>query len=102
MNDLIWRAVKRAEIPAVKEPVGLMQDGKRPDEATLIPWARDKPLAWDVMVPDTYAESHIHDTVIQAGAAADRAGINKCVKYRILENSRIFFPVTIETGGSWN
>ena len=24
-NDLIWRAVKRAEIPAVKQPVGLKQ-----------------------------------------------------------------------------
>ena len=102
MNDLIWRAVKRAEIPAVKQPVGLMQDGKRPDGATLIPWARDKHLAWDVTVPDTYVDSHIHDTAIQAGAAADRAAINKCAKYRPLENSHIFFPVSIEIGGSWN
>ena len=103
MNDLIWTAVKRAEIPAVKEPVGLMQDGKRLDGATLIPWARGKPLAWDVTVPkDTYADSHIHDTAIQAGAAADRADINKCAKYRTLENSHIFFPVSIETGGLWN
>ena len=47
MNDLIWRAVKRAEIPAVKEPVGLMQDGKRSDGATLIPWARGKPLEYE-------------------------------------------------------
>ena len=53
-------------------------------------------------VPDTYADSHIHDTAIQAGAAADRAAINKCAKYRTLENSYIFFPVSIETGDSWN
>ena len=31
-------------------------------------------------MPDTYAYSHIHDTAIQAGAAADRAAINKCAK----------------------
>jgi len=32
LNDIIWRAMKHAHIPAVKEPVGLMrQDGKRPD-----------------------------------------------------------------------
>ena len=32
LHDIIWRAMKRAQIPAVKEPVGLMrQDGKRPD-----------------------------------------------------------------------
>ena len=29
LNDIIWRAMKRAQIPAVKEPVGLMrQDGQ--------------------------------------------------------------------------
>ena len=79
-----------------------MQDGKRPDGETLVPCARGKTLALNVTVPDTYADSHIHDTAIQAGAASDRAAINKCAKYRTLENSHIFFPVSIETGGSWN
>ena len=38
-NDIIWRAVGAAGIPAVKEPSGLdKQDGKRPDGLTLIPW----------------------------------------------------------------
>ena len=38
-NDIIWRAVGAAGVPAVKEPSGLdRQDGKRPDELTLIPW----------------------------------------------------------------
>ena len=38
LNDIIWRAMKRAQIPAVKEPVGLMrQDGKRPDGTTILP-----------------------------------------------------------------
>ena len=37
LNDIIWRAVNRAQIPAVKEPVGLSRsDGQRPDGATLI------------------------------------------------------------------
>ena len=53
LNDIIWRAMKRAQIPAVKEPVGLMlQEGKRPDGTTVLPWPRGKPLAWDVTVPD--------------------------------------------------
>ena len=56
---------------AVKEPPGLSRDdGKRPDGATLLPWAKGKPLAWDVTVPDTYADSHLADTVTTAGAAA--------------------------------
>ena len=38
LNDIVWRAVKKAQYPAVKEPVGLSRsDGKRPDGATLIP-----------------------------------------------------------------
>ena len=38
LNDIIWRAVKRAQYPSVKEPVGLSRsDVKRPDGATLIP-----------------------------------------------------------------
>ena len=46
-------------MPAVKEPINLMRDdNKRPDGTTLLPWARGKPMAWDVTVPHTYAESH--------------------------------------------
>jgi len=39
-----------------------MRDNKRPDGTTLfslLPWARGKPMAWDVTVPDTFAESHM-------------------------------------------
>jgi len=57
----------------VKEPAGLSRDdGKRPDSVTLLPWAKGKPLAWDVTVPDTYADSHLTDTATTAGAAADK------------------------------
>jgi len=48
--------MKRAQIPSVKEPVGLLrQHGKCPDGTTILPWSRGKPMAWDVTVPDTYA-----------------------------------------------
>ena len=102
MNDIIWRAVKRAQIPVVKEPVGLSMDGKRPDGATLIPWARGKPLAWDVTVPDTFAKSHLQNTATQACAAADTAADNKVTKYAHLATTHMFVPISVETGGSWN
>jgi len=47
INDIIWRAIKRAQVPAVKEPVSLTLE-KRPDGTTLLPWGKGKPLAWDV------------------------------------------------------
>ena len=38
INDIIYRACFRADIPAVKEPTGLTRtDGKRPDGSTLVP-----------------------------------------------------------------
>ena len=58
-------------------------------------------MAWDVTVPDTYADSHLADTETTAGAAADKAASNKEAKYRQLANSNIV-PVAIETAGTWN
>jgi len=90
-------------VPAVKEPPCLSRDdGKRPDGVTLLPWAKGKPLAWDVTVQDTYADSHLADTATTAWAAADKAASNKEAKYRQLANSHIFVPVDIETAGTWN
>jgi len=52
LNDVLWRAIKRAQMFAVKEPISLIRDdNKRPEGTTLLPWARGKPMAWDVTVP---------------------------------------------------
>jgi len=84
MNDVVWRTIKRAQISAAKDPFSLMQqDGKRPDGTTLLPWVRGKSMAWDVTVPDTYAESHIDQTA--------RKAANKTVKYGAMSVSHIFF-----------
>jgi len=43
LNDLLWRALSKADIPAVKEPSGLLRtDGKRPDGVTQLPWRTGK------------------------------------------------------------
>jgi len=103
VNDILWRSIKRAQLPEVKEPVSLVrQDGKQPDGVTLLPWARGKPLAWHITVPDTYAKSHLHDTACRQAAAADKAAANKSSKYRDLAGTHLFFPVAIETAGTWN
>ena len=59
-------------------------------------------MAWDVTVPDTYAQCHVNDTSIQAGTAADSAAAAKKVKYTDIANTHMFIPVAIETGGPWN
>jgi len=51
-------AFKKAQVLSVKEPPGLSYDGgKRQGGVTLLPRAKGKPLARDVSVPDTYADS---------------------------------------------
>ena len=77
-------------------------DGKRPGSATQIPWTRGKPLAWDITIPDTFANSYIGDTSTRATAAADRATANKTVKYTDLANTHHFVPIAVEMGGAWN
>ena len=81
VNDILWRAVKRAQVPAAKEPANLiLQNGKCPDSSTLITWSRGKPMAWDVTVPDSYAESHIGNTATEARAATNQATANKIAR----------------------
>ena len=41
----------------------------RPDGATLIPWTRGKPLAWDITVADTYANSYVDSTATRGGSS---------------------------------
>jgi len=103
LNDILWKAVKRAQMPAVKEPIRLMwDDNKRPDGTTLLPWARGKPVAWDVTVPDAYAESHIGSTATKPGAAAHKSAQNKIDKYSKLASTHIFYPFAIESAGKWH
>jgi len=88
MNDILCRAIKWAQIPAVKEePMSLLQQ----DGITLLPRARGKPMAWDVTVlVDTYAKLHISHRAGEAAAAANRASASKTAKYGALPVSHIF------------
>jgi len=51
------------------------QDGKRPDDLTLIPWQRGKPLTWDITVAHTLADSYVSATARSGGAAAEQAAV---------------------------
>ena len=57
LNDLVYRALRRADIPTAKEPAGLVRtDGKRPDGLTLIPWREGRCLSWDVTIVPNFGE----------------------------------------------
>jgi len=61
INELIYRALGRAGVAAMREPSGLVSEtALHPDGATVIPWVQGKCLAWDATTPDTLAASHIY------------------------------------------
>jgi len=102
LNDLIWRALQRAKVPAAKEPTGLVRsDGKRPDGATMVPWARGRCMAWDVTVSDTLAPSHVQTSATRAGAVAEQSEALKINKYASIAISHTFIPLAFETLGAW-
>jgi len=103
INDIVHRALVRADIAASKEPMGLIAGSSlRPDGASLIPWSKGKPLAWDATTADTLAASHLPSTSNCAGAASAHAALLKNQKYSDLTSTFHFVPVAVETLGPWN
>jgi len=103
INDLVYRALHRANVPAVKEPAGLLRsDGKRPDGLTLIPWHGGRSATWDVTVTDTMAASYLGSTSTMAGGAAKAAADRKIQKYTNLMGTYHFVPLAVETLGPVN
>ena len=111
LNDVIWRSLSRAKIHALKEPAGLSvqcgrRDGagfslKRPDGASITPWRRGKSVSWDVTVANTFANSYIASTSVEAGTAAEIAAVRKKTKYLELAQKYLFVPLVCEVTGVW-
>jgi len=102
VNDLLCRAFISAGTLATREPHSLCTNGeKRPDGVTQVPWKRGRCLAWDATCPDTYAQSHIQASSVQAGSAATVAEANKTLKYSDIIAGIDFVPFAIETSGVW-
>ena len=55
-----------------------------------------------VTVSDTYADSHINMTSSEAWAAARQAASTKNTNYIDIASTHIFYPIAIETAGSWD
>jgi hypothetical protein len=76
----MWLCRRRADVPAVKEPAGLVRiDGKRPDSLILI--SLQGGLTWDVTVVDIIAASYLAPKSFAAGGASATAVARKSAKY---------------------
>ena len=100
VNELIRKSLASAKIPSHLEPSGIMRsDGKRPDEATEMPWKNSRTMLWDATCPDNFALSHVAHAAREAGTVTSQAERNKCQKYAFLSTSHHFVPIAIETSG---
>jgi len=83
-----------ASFPSVLEPIDTcLEDGKRPDGMTMIPWSKGEALLWDAICVDTYAALHLNLSSVSAGTAASEAEVKKQNKYRSLSNDYNFVAV---------
>jgi len=82
INGVIYRAFASAQVTGAKEPAALScSDGRRPDGMTLIPWQNDKALTCDVTVATTVADFYISASARSTDAAAELVVMRKITKY---------------------
>ena len=100
INDIIYRACCRTDIPAVKKPTGLTRtDGKRPDDSILVPWSAGKCVIWEVTIADIMAPSYAAISSVSAGLVAEQSSTRKLAKYSELAINHIFVPIAMESFG---
>ena len=60
LNVIVWETLKRPDIPATKEPAGVVRGGgKRSDGLTLMPCQGRRCLKWDTTIIDTLTVSYV-------------------------------------------
>ena len=102
LNDIVCRALKSSGMASILESSGFNGgDGTKPDGITIFPFSQGKALCWDATCINTFAESSINDTAIEAGHAAAKAENSKRAKYPDLVRRFRFEPVAIETSGAF-
>ena len=81
INYLIWRALKRSDAPAAKEPAGLLRDdGKRPNGFTLVPWQNGRCLTWNATMVNTLATCYLASTSSHNCSTAEGASIRNKIE----------------------
>ena len=100
LNDVVNRALSSAGFPAVLEPVGLDRgDGRRPDGLTVFPFREGRCLTWDATCVDTFKDTIIVQSALEAGSAARQAEERKRQHYEDISTRYLFEPVALETSG---
>ena len=100
MNDVVKRALQKAGLSSVLEPLGLYRgDGSRPDGITVFPFSGGRSWVCDCTCVDTFAGVHLNRSEMETGIAANSAEERKRRKYAALSEAHQFEPIAVETMG---
>ena len=91
INDLVWRAMSRANIPSCKEPNAL----SRSDVMTLTPWKGGT-------IVNSLASSYLSASSSSVGSIDEMAAEKKEAKYADLTQTYLFQPLAFEALGAIN
>ena len=108
MNDIIWRAIKRAQVPAVKEQISLtLEDNKRPDSMQMAPLCF-RGLKGNHWLGICHSPRHLcrvthrWHSVHSRGGSSSSSTTQDCQVFQLLASTHMFYPIATETAGTWN
>ena len=99
VNEIISRALKSANCPNIQEPAYL-DEGRRPDGITTIPFRNGLPLAWDFTCPHPLVPSAI-EVNKKTSDLCNQKEILKIKKYECLKDSYDFRAIAIDSLGAY-
>ena len=101
LDKVLAIGLQAAGVPVRLEPAHLsLEDGKRPDGVTLIPFSRGRLMVWDATTVHTMAASYARDTAENVGAVSKSAESRKLRKYASLGSEYEIVPIALENLGS--
>ena len=96
-NDIRRIALRKAGGPSKLELAGLLiDDGKRPDGVTYIPWTGGSVLEWDFTCVSRQAQRNINDGFHDGPSVANLTEEKKRSLYSGLPRSCQFVPISVE------
>ena len=103
LNDIIWRALQRAQIPSIKEPTGLVPNSDlRPTGTSTLPWARGRCLASPDVTRPTRSPSLTFRPRLGARARRrPRQRLRKRPSTPPCPPHTCLFPLAFKTLGAW-
>ena len=78
MDDVVERVLQTSRVPCLLKPPDFSRDDDRkPDGFTMFAYIHGKALCWDCTCVDTFASTHVNESPVRAGAAANAPEVVK-------------------------